>query len=431
MIKTFFKHIVVFIITLEARVVLYKYKHEIVAVTGRVGKTSTKDVTAAVLSHSFSVRSAKKSFNSEIGVPLTILGCENAWNNIWRWFAIFIRGLELIFLKNHYPNILVLEVGTDRPGDIKKIASWLHPDIVVFTAFPEVPVHVEFFTSRAELIEEKKYVAHALKKNGVLILNADDRDVASLRERFPHTVITYGMAGDADISLKDSSIEYNMIGAPVGMRGAVCHKGQTFPLHIKGVLGKHLFYSVLAAFAVGIAKGLSITAGIQALQDFSFPAGRGVILEGVSGSVIVDDSYNASPVAVVSGLRTLQEVKTHGRKIAVLGDMLELGKFSAEEHRKIGIQAKEVVEILVTVGIRSLFIEDAAAGVGMNKGHLYHFENSIDAGKFLKGFVSEGDVVLVKGSQSVRMEKAVEQILKEPERKKEFLVRQEDAWQKR
>src|SRR3989338_6438454 len=138
---------VVLLLTAQARAVLRKYHPHIIAVTGSVGKTSTKDAIYTVLSSKFFVRKSEKSFNSDVGVPLTILGCKNAWNNPFLWAKNLLEGFALLILKNHYPKWLVLEVGADRPGDIRKLARWLKPDVVVITALPDVPVHVEFFDS--------------------------------------------------------------------------------------------------------------------------------------------------------------------------------------------------------------------------------------------------------------------------------------------
>ena len=152
--KTFFKKAVVFIITLEARAVLRKYKPKIVAVTGSVGKTSAKDAIYEVLSEGARVRKSEKSFNSEIGLPLTILGIPNAWSNPFRWLQNIIDGLFVLLFTVQYPQWLVLEVGADRPGDIRSLAKWLRVDIAVITRLPEVPVHVEFYA--AEAVVEKR-----------------------------------------------------------------------------------------------------------------------------------------------------------------------------------------------------------------------------------------------------------------------------------
>ena len=181
--KSIFKKIVVAILEWEAVLVLKKYKPMIVAVTGSVGKTSTKDAIFTVMSSHFFVRKSEKSFNSEIGVPLTILGCNNAWSNPILWVKNIIEGLMLIVLGNHYPKWLVLEVGADRPGDIERIAKWLKPDVVVMTTLPDVPVHVEYFDSPEDVIKEKEYLISALKPKGVLVLNYDDEKVRGLQQK--------------------------------------------------------------------------------------------------------------------------------------------------------------------------------------------------------------------------------------------------------
>ena len=144
--KNIFKKIIVTILTWEAKMVLRRYKPKIIAITGSVGKTSTKDAIFTVLSKFKIVRKSEKSFNSEIGLPLTIIGCPNGWSNPWTWIENIFIGLTLILWKHSYPEYLVLEVGVGKPGDIKKnVAPWLAPDIVVITRFPDKPVHVEFF----------------------------------------------------------------------------------------------------------------------------------------------------------------------------------------------------------------------------------------------------------------------------------------------
>ncbi|MBI2108638.1 MAG: hypothetical protein HYT93_00450 [Parcubacteria group bacterium] len=433
--KQLFKKIIVLIITLLARAVLHKYKPEIVAITGSVGKTGAKDATWTVLSREMYVWKGDKSFNSEIGIPLTVLGCESAWGNVIRWLKIIFEGLSLIFLKNHYPKMLVVEVGTDRPGDIQKITSWLKPDVVVVTAFPEIPVHIEFFPSREALIEEKTHLVRALKPAGLLVLNADDRDVLALKQFSLHNTLTFGETLNADISILNPEIEYDREEHPVGMFGKVSYKENKLPLHLKGVLGTHIFLSVLASLAVGVGKGVNIVSALEALAQFQFPAGRMRLLHGINGSTIIDDSYNSSPAALHAALNALESLTVPtkeqsaegGRKIAVLGDMLELGKYSADEHKKIGARIPDVCGVLITVGIRAQLINESALKKKMKKADTHHFENSIEAGEFLKTFLRSGDIVLVKGSQSMRMERVVERILENLADTK-FLARQESAW---
>ena len=149
--RSFFKKLVATLLRAEARLVLRKYNPKVIAVTGSVGKTSAKDAIYAVIADQFHARKSEKSFNSEIGLPLTILGIPNAWNNPFKWLQNLLDGLALYLFRTSYPEWLVLEVGADRPGDIKKVASWLKVDIAVITRLPEMPVHVELFSSPAEV----------------------------------------------------------------------------------------------------------------------------------------------------------------------------------------------------------------------------------------------------------------------------------------
>lgn len=424
MLKKIFKKIIVSILTLEARLVLKKYNPKIVAVTGSVGKTSTKDAVFTALSSGFFVRKSEKSFNSEIGVPLSVLGCQNGANNPVLWIKNIFEGLALIFFKNHYPKWLVLEVGADREGDIENIARWLRPDIAVFTRFAEIPVHVENFKSPRAVIEEKRKLAKYLKKDGVLILNYDDEEVFAIKNDFNKKTISYGLNEEADIVGSNSHIMYQN-GKIAGISFKVDYGGTSIPVNLKGILGTHQNYPALAAIAVGISQGLNLVDMSQALSGgHETQAGRMRIIEGIKNSTIIDDSYNASPLAVEWALKTLDEVECDGRKIAVLGDMMELGKYTAEEHRKVGNMAAKICDILVTVGVRSRNTADGALDSKMKESNIFQFEDSQKAGAFLQNLIKEGDVILVKGSRwATRMERAVEEIMAHPESADSLLVR--------
>src|SRR3989344_2174761 len=204
-----FKKVVVTLLRWEARAVLRKYHPKIVAVTGSVGKTSTKDAIFAVMAQSMHVRKSEKSFNSEVGLPLTILGLENAWGNPLRWLANLLYGLFVIVFHTKYPEWLVLEVGADRPGDISSLRGWLTTDVVVITRLPEVPVHVEFFESPQQVVEEKASLIDTLKPGGALLLYADDPGTLRLQERLPAPdakILTFGFNERADIRATDFAV---------------------------------------------------------------------------------------------------------------------------------------------------------------------------------------------------------------------------------
>lgn len=429
--KAILRHIVVRIITWEARMVLKKYRPRIIAITGSVGKTSTKDAIFTALEDSYYVRKSKKSFNSEIGVPLTILNCETGWSNPLRWLKNIFEGLALILLANHYPKWLVLEVGTDQPGDIRAITQWLKPDISVITVLPDVPVHVEHFDSPEQVADEKKNLARALKKDGTLILGGDSKRTLALAQEFKQHTLTYGVEAHNDIVASHIEFAHTDEGHVSGMQFRVDEQGSSIPVVIEGRIGNQQIHPVLAAFAVAQALGIGPLKVARALESQKGSPGRMRVLTGHNNTTIIDDSYNSSPVALRAALATLKRIEAKGKKVAVLGDMLELGRFSAEAHKKAGVQAAGVVDSLITVGIRAKQIAEAAREAGLDPECIQEFETgeAKEAGRVVRAMLEEHDVVLVKGSQSgIRLEKAVKEMLAEPALARDLLVRQEDEW---
>ena len=198
--KEFLKNIVIFILTIEAWLVVKKYKPKIIAVTGTVGKTGTKDALYIALAPFIFVRKSEKSFNSELGVPLTILGCPNAWDNPFLWVKNFLDALSLLVNDRPYPKWLILEIGADHPGDIRRLMRWIRPDVNVITQFADVPVHVEFFNSPEEVNTEDALLAMGLPEGGVLVLNADDPKMAYC---FHWVIIRFNLISSENISLSN------------------------------------------------------------------------------------------------------------------------------------------------------------------------------------------------------------------------------------
>ncbi len=434
MLKNFFKNIITAILLAEAKLILWKYKPKIIAITGSVGKTSTKDAVFAVLSKFFFVRKSEKSFNSEIGIPLTILGVPNAWNNPFLWLLNILDGLSLLVNRKKYPEWLILEVGADRPGDIRKIAKWLTPDMNIITAFPKIPVHVEYFSSPQAVNEEDALFARVLRPDGYLILNHDDPEALAVREKTKARVVTYGFREEASLVGSYPLVLYEGESGnerPVGVTFKVDYDGNSVPIRLKGALGKSPEYNAMAALSLGKALGLNMITMVEALYLYDSPPGRMRLIPGVKNTLIIDDTYNASPLPAEIALEALHELAIKGRKIAALGDMLELGKYSTDEHRRIGEIAGKICNILITVGIRARGIALGALIAGLDEKNIFQFEDSREAGKHLEGILQAGDVALIKGSQSIRMERAVEEVMLHPEDKEKLLVRQDKEWQSR
>lgn len=432
--KKIFKKIVIKIITWQAKLILAKYKPKIIAVVGSVGKTSTKDALFTILSKFKTVRKSEKSFNSEIGLPLTILGSPNGWNDPFVWLANIVHGLSLILWKKIYPEYLVLEVGVGKPGDIRKnLVPWFKSDIIIVTRFPDKPVHVEFFSSVEKIVEEKSAIIKTLKKDGLLILNHDDEKVYSLHLKSNNKTISYGMHENATYHCLYPTYLYKThkkIKIPCGINFKLEYNGNIFPVTLPNVLGEYSVGQAASVIACAHELGCDLLDSIKAIGEYIGPPGRLSLIEGINNSIIIDDTYNASPIAMEAAITVLSKIEGK-RKIAVLGDMLELGKFTEEEHRLVGERVYGVADILVVVGPRAKSIADGALLKGFDQKNIYMFNDSIATAKFLEDIIGSGDAILVKGSQGIRLEKAVEAIMKHKELKRNLLCRQDREWKNR
>jgi UDP-N-acetylmuramyl pentapeptide synthase len=425
--KVFFKKAIVFLLTAEAKLLLKRHQPVIIAVTGSVGKTSMKDAIYSVIKKHISARKSEKSFNSELGVPLTVLGLPNAWNNPFLWIKNIVDGLFVALFSKSYPAYLILETGVDRPGDMDKLTSWVKPDIVVLTRFPDVPVHVEFFSGPEAVITEKMKLVKALKPEGVVIYNHDDQLINAQLENIRQQCIGYSRYLPSQFVASADQVFYED-DLPAGVKFTVTHLTESEQVKVHGAIGLQLVYTYLGAIAVGMQCGIALKDASSALYEHAPAPGRMRVLPGLKGSVIIDDTYNASPIAVEQALMTLKEIKHAKRKVAVLGDMLELGRFSAQEHERIGTLAGDTVDALFTIGVRARKMAEGALENGLDEEYIFQYEEAARAGRELQAFLEPGDVVLVKASQGIRAEKVVEEIMQYPETAPQTLVRQDEAW---
>ncbi|NBD73549.1 hypothetical protein GVX82_00725 [Patescibacteria group bacterium] len=428
--KHLLKTLIIGLLTWEARRVLARYQPKLIAVTGSVGKTSTKDAIFTCLKDHVHVRKTEKSFNSDVGVPLTILGVPNAWHDPLGWLRNAVRGARLAFgPRRPYPAWLVLEIGGDKPGDVRHLCRWLTPDVVVLTRFPDIPVHVEFFASPEDLIAEDRNLVRALADDGVLIVNEDDPRTRQELTRGTQRKVSYGCGAGAEVRAQEVRVAQDATGQPSGMRFTLSAHGETVEVEVPGVVGEASIYALLAGAAVALEVGVPLSTLAQAFADHEAPRGRMRLIAGARGELIIDDSYNSSPVALAAALDTLASLPAAGRRIAVLGDMLELGGYARACHEEAGRHAGRVLDLLLTVGVRSKDLARAAREVGMEAGAVIECADSYQAGATLTELAREGDVILVKGSQSgIRTERVVKALMAEPARAGELLVRQEPEW---
>lgn len=426
----FLKSIVVAVLTFEASLLLRRTTPTIIAVTGSVGKTATKDAIYHVLKNHGHARKSEKSYNSEIGIPLTILGLPNAWNNPFLWAKNLLDGLFIALFPGKYPTVLVIEAGVDRPGDMAKLTTWLKPNIVVLTRLPDVPVHVEFFSSPEAVIAEKLQLVEALVNDGVLVYNHDDERINKVVETVRQQAIGYGRYSDAHYDIRGDEIMYEN-GLPTGMSCKIRHLDDTLEtVRIFGVVGIQHAYNVAAAAAVAAQFDIPLAVVAKSMEDFQPPPGRMRLIRGLKDTLLIDDTYNSSPVAVERALQTLREIEGAERRIAVLGDMLELGQFSVREHEKVGEEVPKAADLLITLGVRARKIAETALEHGMDEANILQYEDVERAGKELQQLLQPGDIVLIKASQSIRAERIVKEVMAEPDRAEELLVRQGRAWDK-
>lgn len=350
---------------------------QVVGITGSVGKTTTKELIYAVLKQRYRTIKSHGNFNNEIGLPLSILRMTEA------------------------TEYAVLEMGFYVPGEIALLCEIARPQIGVITNV--YPVHLERAGSLENIIRGKGELVEALpSEGGVAVLNRDEPAVMGMTRRNPQVkIITYGLDPQATIWAD------NVVGLGLnGIRFQLHYRRETLHLNVP-MLGRHAVHTVLRAVAVGLATGLTwqeIINGLQSSQARSQL--RLVAVQGPNGSLLLDDTYNASPESTIAALNLLADMQAN-RRVAVLGDMLELGHYEVAGHRRVGSRAREVADVLLTVGERARLIADQAHKAGMPAEVIHQFDNSEAALNFLREYIEEGDVVLVKGSRATHLDTLV------------------------
>ncbi|MBU0706866.1 UDP-N-acetylmuramoyl-tripeptide--D-alanyl-D-alanine ligase [Patescibacteria group bacterium] len=414
--------------------ILRRYQPKVVGITGSIGKTSVKEAVYLVLKKRYNCRCNRKNYNNEIGVPLTVFGCDSGNKNPFGWLKIIYVGLNLAYgRKVKYPKVLILELGADRPGDIDYLVKITQPLVGVVTAVG--PVHLEFFNKIEHIAYEKSQLIRNLPSDGLAVLNIDDDLVVPMREKTKARSIRFGFGEKAEIRAHDIVLSQGPIGkeepVPCGLNFKVSYGGSTFPVFVPRIIAKHQIYPILASIAVGNFFDINMIDIVEELKQFKTPPGRMSLVPGIKQTIIIDDTYNSSPTAAKAALEVLNNLKIGGRRYAALGDMAELGTYTKQGHEEVGSKAAECCDYIITVGVKAKMIAQAAKDRGYNPDHIICFDNSKVAGRWLQNRIKTNDAILVKGSQVVRMEKIVKELMAEPARAQELLIRQDQTWQKR
>lgn len=349
-----------------------KMPARVVGITGSVGKTSTKEVLASVLSSAFVTHRSQKSHNNEIGLPLSLLALRPE------------------------VQVAVLEMGgAYAMGEIEYLCSLARPDIGVVTNVGYA--HIGRMGTLERIAETKSELVRCLPSNGLAVLNRDDPHVRKMAEVAPCPVLWYGLDPDTEISADEIVSD--------GLKG-ICFRlriGEAMYPNVKApLLGRHSVHTVLAAAAVAHAEGIAdeqIVAAIRSLE----PGLRLMVAPGVNGSTILDDTYNANPTSTLAALNLLADIE--GRKVAVLGDMAELGDFAEEGHRRVGMRAAEVCDALHAVGPLSRHTAEAALQAGMPMTSVHVYASADEAHAALRESLGQNDTVLLKGSRVMGLDK--------------------------
>ncbi|MDD2646922.1 MAG: UDP-N-acetylmuramoyl-tripeptide--D-alanyl-D-alanine ligase [Patescibacteria group bacterium] len=417
-----------------AKKVLNKYQPIIIGITGSVGKSATKEAVYYVLKNFRRVRRSLKNYNNEIGVPLTILGRMSPGKNLAGWLRVFWLAFGSIWYKERsYPEILILEMAADHPGDIKYLTNFAPCQIGVLTAIG--PSHLEYFKNIDNVIKEKQEIVTNLKRSGWAVLNIDDPNIAKIKEKVDNKLITYGTSAEANVQAVEINLDYEISETGKikinGLRFKVKYHGSIVPVFLPQTISLANVYTALAAIAVGMTFDFNLVEASDSLKQFASLPGRMKPIDGKSETLVIDDTYNSSPNAVLSALKSIKQIKLKecGRKWIVLADMLELGKDSTEQHRLVGeAVAKDKLDHLITFGEGAKNIALGAREAGMPEQKIKSFDDKRELIKFLNESIQPGDLILVKGSQGMRMEQVVKELMLQGQAAKHLLVRQGDEW---
>ena len=347
-----------------------KYNIPVIGVTGSVGKTSTKDIIASVMSKKYNTLKTIGNYNNHIGVPLTILG-----------------------LKEH--EAAVIEMGMNHFGEISKLTRIAKPTMSVITNIGTS--HIGELGSRENILKAKMEILEGMKDDAPLVINNDNDMLHNwyLQNKGKRKVITFGIDNESDIMAKDITSDEN------GSKFTVNVGGKDYKVTIN-IGGKHFISNSLCAICVGLNNDIPMEKIIEGIKDFELTKRRMEIKKGINNTTIINDCYNASYDSMKAGIEYLGSLKG-GKKIAVLGDMLELGSFERELHEKVGEELyKNNIDILITVGNLAKYIAKKAEELGFSKEKIFTYDTKEEAIEKIKSIAGSNDYILVKASNSMK-----------------------------
>ncbi len=394
-----------------------------IGITGSMGKTSTKEAVAAVLSQTKKVLYAKGGYNSEVGLPLFLLGLESPMSSsVIDWAKVLFAALPKVVRNNNY-DVVILEMGVDAPGDMDVLLSLVVPDIAILTGIQAIHIGDEQFSSVEDIATEKWKLAEATAgKGGKVIINQDDPLLYNKAQTLK-SYDSYGKVPSSTLCITTSISKGNSL--EVGVRYQ--HNIEHYTIH---ALGDFHVQVVAPAIMVGHLLHLSYDAISKGVEHYLPPKGRGRILRGINNSIIVDSSYNAMPATVIAGVKSISTY-TKGRRIAIIGQMNEQGRRSKQIHEETGLAITPYLDVLIGVYGDAKELTKGKNNIKSNI-EMFFFESSEEVSNFLPTFIQALDIVYVKGSQTnVRLERVVKKLLAFPKEDSTQLVRQGSQWDKK
>lgn len=402
------------VLAFYARIVIRKYRPTIIAITGTVGKTSTKEAVYQVLADAFpgKVRKSEGNLNAEIGIPLSILGYKSLPNK-FLWSFFLIGALSRLNQKN-YPKYLVLEMGVEHAGDLASFTSIAKPDYAIITAVGSA--HLSNFKTEKEYQKEKLSIITSVPLDGKIIINYDDP-------------ILLPITGKRIISVaaKNRLADYHAEDVRINLKGSefrICCSGHKIAIK-SHVLGAHIISSSIFAFAIANIFGVSLIKAGKSLEKIMPFPGRMSPIEGENSTSIIDDTYNANPGSVKAALITLSEISHKGRKVLILGNMNELGDNEKKSHEEIGAFARGRCEFAVFTGQNAGIMQK---GYG-DKSTSMVFKDRRELVDKIDDIIKKDDLILIKASQNGNyFEEVTKHLMKNPEKADKLLVRQDRFW---
>jgi len=378
-----------------AHFVLRNRAIDIIGITGSAGKTTTKEAVAKVLGTRFSVFKNHANYSGRYGLPIALGRLDSKHE------------------------MAVLELASDHFDEIRHLCELTRPRLGVVTCVNRA--HLEFFGSLENIAQEKGYLVESLPAGGCAILNYDDPRVRAMNSRASARVVSFSTGDDADLVAAEIMTGFG------GMTFTLHYASERYPVCSR-LVGRHSVYALLAAIAVGIARQVPLGEAIAALAELAPLPGRLNPLEGIGGSLLLDDTYSASPASTLAALDALADIPCR-RRIAVLGDMTGLGHYADEGHRLVGRRVAEVADLLLTKGEWAGVIAEEAGRAGLGSDKIVVAYTAKDVIRALSSELRAGDVVLIKGSSEARMEEVSRALLKKPHLAESVLIRQSAAWQ--